>query len=507
MIRYYKKTRGSIPSLDGKRKIELLWGDWLDVEETTPPSNDYIVNWLHWSAKTDRAWRTQYRIKKAHCQKTPLVEMIFLDVGQGDGCIVSLPDGDAHRILVVDAGQHGHMRNFLRWKTRGFRVGTHIHAAIVTHPDQDHYLGFQPLFSEPRLRFDHVYHNGLAERTAATRDDEIGPREDGYCTDIVATHEAMHALMSSSARRGRKQYPRLMWTALSNPARFGRVEMLSTLTGEMEGGRAWLPGFAPATGPGPRVEILGPVPEPDAAGRLRLRAFPDPKRNKPFDFGKTKNGHSVILRLEYGGFTAIFGGDLNRPAEDYLLRHYGGVEAAAPLADTLPEARKRLSADLLKCCHHGSADVTDEFVAAVHPFVAVISSGDRESHVHPRPEILGMLGKQARGARPLLLSTELQRSGAEKFVLGDKDIAALDALMLAYADAAAGDRARARQKIDAFWAERLNRLVSVYGAINIRTDGKKLIAAFKKESGGGWQVYEFGKKEDGDWTGAELGGH
>ena len=37
-------------------------------------------------------------------------------------------------------------------------------------------------------------------------------------------------------------------------------------------------------------------------------------------------------RLELaGGLRVIFGGDLNRPSEDYLLRHYGEVDETAPL--------------------------------------------------------------------------------------------------------------------------------------------------------------------------------
>lgn len=32
------------------------------------------------------------------------------------------------------------------------------------------------------------------------------------------------------------------------------------------------------------------------------------------DTGKTKNGHSVLLRLEYRDLSVLFGGDLNTPA-------------------------------------------------------------------------------------------------------------------------------------------------------------------------------------------------
>ncbi|QGW83408.1 hypothetical protein [Variovorax paradoxus] len=58
----------------------------------------------------------------------------------------------------------------------------------------------------------------------------------------------------------------------------------------------------------------------------------------------------------------------------------------------------------MKSCHHGSEKVTDAFLDAVNPAAFIISSGDEEGHIHPRPDLLG------RGGLPVILSTELQRS-------------------------------------------------------------------------------------------------
>lgn len=45
------------------------------------------------------------------------LEVLFVDVGQGDGCIVVSPEtGDDERILVVDAGQHGNMMSLINWR-------------------------------------------------------------------------------------------------------------------------------------------------------------------------------------------------------------------------------------------------------------------------------------------------------------------------------------------------------------------------------------------------------
>lgn len=508
MVVYYGKKSGNLVSEVGGAKQVVLWGDWLDVQETSPPSKYYRVNWHYWSKENDRTWVKPFRVAKKDCRSTPLLEMMFVDVGQGDGCIVSVPDGNTHKTIIVDAGVGTNMDRFLRWKTRGFRFGTQFYAAIITHPDQDHYQGFQYLFDRPQLAFEKVWHNGLIERQMPGDVDPIGPRLNGFCTDVIDDKPTLNTLMSDPARRGSKRYPKLMWTALSDPARFGDISMMSTVTATIAGERAWLPGFAPGEGTGTTIEVLGPVPEPDpSTGKLRLRVFDDAPPGEEFKPGKTKNGHSVILRLEHGGFTAIFGGDLNKPAEEYLLRHYGGIAETEPLANAVKPARERLGADLLKCCHHGSADVTDEFVSAVNPFAFVLSSGDNESHVHPRPEILGMLGKGGRGARPAILSTELQRSSPESVELSKGDAKVLEQLMGDFL-AAANDQARkaSKAKIAKFWSKRMERLVAVYGAINIRTDGNDLIAAFKKEAKGGWHIIEY-SRSGGDWAQVKKRGH
>lgn len=507
MVVYYGKTRGLLSPVGAGTKQAVIWGDRLDVAETSPPSANFEVSWKRWNARTGARWIQKFRVPKADCQQTPLLEMVFLDVGQGDGCILSMPDGAGHKMVVIDAGAGTNMSRFLKWKTRG--EPTAFEAAVITHSDTDHYKGFQAIFADPQYSFGTVYHNGLIERVAANDLDVLGTRQNGFCTEVIADKAALQALLSPTAS-GTKLYPKLMNTALGNPARFGDIRMASTLTGVSQGGRAYLLGFAPAAGQ-PAIEILGPVPV-QSAGGLKLKAFGTDPDDGGFDVGKTKNGNSVILRLEYNRFSAVFGGDLNRPAEDYLLRHYGGIGPAQPLSAAVAQARTRLSADLLKCCHHGSADVTDEFVEAVEPFAFVVSSGDEESHVHPRPEILGLLGKKGRGARPMILCTEILRSTPESKALTSEERAELDGLQNAYDAISPTDttaRKKAKAKIDDFWSRRFKRLVNVYGAINVRTDGQKLIFAFMKEkegSGSPWQVYEFHHDGQG-WKGDELDPH
>ena len=243
-----------------KKMRQILWGDWLRV------GNDIDDDWseVEWGPDT-------FAIKKSDYQEERLLEMIFLDVGQGDGCILTTPlIGAKEKILIIDAGQGDNMKGYLEYRFRDFKTEFTFHAAVITHPDSDHYRGFQKVFDNPQISFEHVYHNGLMERTG---DDLLGPEEDGFLTDIRPTKVSAHELYSDPEVRGGKWYPQLIWTALQSD-RFDDVSMLSTDHGQKEDGRSWMPGFATSSNSEVKIEVLGPVVQKAPNGKKGLRGFP-----------------------------------------------------------------------------------------------------------------------------------------------------------------------------------------------------------------------------------------
>lgn len=481
------------------KKKELLWGDWLRI------GADINSRWssVTWGQET-------FAIKKIDYQEERLLEMIFLDVGQGDGCILTIPQiGAREKILIIDAGRGDNMKGYLDYRFRDFKKKFNFHAALITHPDSDHYQGFQKIFDNPQISFEHVYHNGLLERTGAK---VLGPVASGYVTDIRASHTAARNLYSQSAVRGGKWYPKLLWTALTSD-RFGDVSMLSTEHGQKEGGRTWMPGFAPSNNPEFTIEVLGPVVEKAPNGKKGLRTFGRSMTAKAMDVGKTKNGHSILLRLRYRDLSVLFGGDLNTPAEHFLMRHYGNEgEAPTTIADTkamIERASAHFAVDLMKSCHHGASDVTDEFLEATRAAAFVVSSGDEESYVHPRPDLLGLLGKKGRGHRPLVLCTELLRSTREK---EDSSLRGKLDRLVANIDQ---ETDPAKKKIleqarSEILDELFKRNVGVYGAINLRTDGRRAVVAFRREQSQGtnrWFTYELEKDPQGIFQVQDVSGH
>lgn len=90
---------------------------------------------------------------------------------------------------------------------------------------------------------------------------------------------------------------------------------------------------------------------------------------------------SMVLRLTYAGHTALLLGDIHKRVEKML------VEEAE-------EHHQSLHADLLKVAHHGSnTSSCEEFLDAVRPDYAVISSGIRNPFHHPRPEVIERLAE------------------------------------------------------------------------------------------------------------------
>ena len=71
-------------------------------------------------------------------------------------------------------------------------------------------------------------------------------------------HATVETLFGHPVDIGSFRFPKVVRAALENP-KVGDWEMLSTGHGTQEGGRAWLPGFAPADGHGYTIEVLGPV--------------------------------------------------------------------------------------------------------------------------------------------------------------------------------------------------------------------------------------------------------
>lgn len=186
-----------------------------------------------------------------------------------------------------------------------------------------------------------------------------------------------------AARRRR----RLDVVVITHPHPDHFLGLLSALP-ELEVGELWESGLASATQPdGPLARLIemlikrgtirrGPAelcPLSRAFGGVDVAVLaPCPA----FDSSASANDNSIVLRLRYGARTALLVGDAERATETQLIEHEG----------------RGLRADLLKVGHHGSrTSSTAEFLDAVRPELAMISSGVRNRFGHPAPITLDTL--------------------------------------------------------------------------------------------------------------------
>lgn len=492
---------------DGKTPVrQLRWGEYvLDMDER---KGSYSTRDVHGKAVSGRYVRVRIRsgdkgdcwIREHEIQDDRLLEIVFVDIGQGDGCLVVTPE-DKH--ILIDAGEGDNMYRFLRWRFGKFKKAFPFEAAVISHPDQDHYKGLSPFFENDKVTFGTIYHNGIMERFGKN---SLGPAKTlggrKFLSDLVTSKAELQRWLAVTSRwkrtkNGRtsfKQYPKMLHDALTNGS-FGGFAMLSQLDG-------FIPGYG--RDKDLSLQVLGPVVERMSGSRPVLRWLSNA--------GKTKNGHSVVIRAKYRDISILLGGDLNIPSENLLLSHHTGLEAPARSVDDesalISAARNIFEVDIAKACHHGSSDFTSTYLKATNPIATVVSSGDDNPHSHPRADALGTIGVCSRpGGRPLIFSTELARSSKETIkhpnVLRRDLFAQLDAIKSAPAMTAAQKRQKA-SRVAAFQEQLdsvLDRSVAVFGAITVVTDGSKVIVTQKLERARSkremWDIYRLERQGNG----------
>lgn len=493
-FRYVKYPDAKVYDRNDKQINHLLFGDWVRLEGA--PSGGRVAV---------RVRGTTGFMRTSDLRAERVLEVVFTDVGQGDGCLLVTPK-DKH--IVIDAGAGDNMHRFLKWRYAGFKKKWIFQSAVLTHPDLDHYEGFRKLFQEQNVYFENIFHNGIMEEKGPDSA-ALGSRKKingrWHLTGLIETHADLSAFLGDTSRWGTgssaKKYASLLHTAMESQ-RVGDIRMLGA---EAAGGETYLPGYGPNQDL--TIQILGPLIERDADGKPTLRSFGGKPSSKAFNVGMTKNGHSVIFLLKYGHLRLLFGGDLNSSAEAYLLNHYSGLGHEWPWSSTqeqeiVDSAAGMLGCDIAKACHHGSADFLDAFLRAMQPAATVVSSGDAESHAHPRPDTLGAIGLHGRGKRPLLFSTELMRSTREDEGSRPEQVGRLRQKIEDETDP--DKRAQFQEELDAVVDKLLERNVTVYGSINLRTDGTNTIVAYKLEEerrfGKGlakWDIYPLTRTGNG----------
>jgi hypothetical protein len=474
-LKYVKPFTARLADEAGKRVMTLLWGDPVDVLDG---AGDRV---------RVRARKREGFLPRAALADTGVLELYVIDVGQGDGVLVRTPDDRWH---LIDAGIANEDQmtkkgaaNFIRWKFIEDLQAPSVALAtvLVTHSDYDHYGGLVDVLSGQLrdgrtfgISVDDFYHSGIGRFAAAPklgREEPgrvaplpisgVGPGRDGrFITELLSG--------KTSFRTPARPFEPTFATYARLVAKVAkRVRRLSHRD-------RFLPGYAPGESD-VTIAVLGPILEELESGRRGLRALGGESI--------TRNGHSIVLRLDYGNARILLTGDLNSKSQQLLLSYQAETEFAV---------------DVAKACHHGSEDVDVSFLRAMAARATVISSGDNEDYSHPRPVVMGASARYGREARsssgeilpPLVYSTELARSVKLAFV---------DAVSVLVQAPPPTQVVPANVSVRLTQARPPNRSLDrtpvaadlVYGLVNVRTDGHHVLCATLEEKGTEFDVKVF----------------
>lgn len=481
----YKNSSGSA------KVCHLLWGDGVRYDGK-PGSGSR----RHVTARGGRhGW-----VAASDLGGSSLLEIYFIDVGQGDGILIKTP---GFRHILIDGGypraQQDTGKNaadFVDWKFfKDYGLDTiSLDAMMASHCDADHYGGLSDLLDvtqseeldAKQVRVDAFYHAGLSWWTNAKGRRYLGSYRtvggESFWTQLLEDRQQALRVTGKNAVPGlHGWWGDFIQRVVETRTRTGQPTPISRLSHRDE----YLPHFEPNSDGEPAIRVLAPV-EFDIEGNAALRRFPGGE-------SKNTNGISLLLRVDFGRTRILLTGDLNKVSQQALLEDYTGQ-------------RTEFLCDVAKACHHGSEDVSYQFLQAMHPAATVISSGDNEGYDHPRPQIIaasattGYLKLDDDNddiLTPLIYSTELARSidlGSPRTIdVKDGSGTVLETLSGQTLERALLHLTKTKRESIRMG----NALVVgglVYGLVNVRTDGNKILCATLDEQNTTWRIKTFSSR-------------
>lgn len=268
------------------------------------------------------------------------LDVIFADVGQGDGIYISdnkgldiLVDGGSSTKTKVGKYQ---LEPLLKSKGAG-----RLDAVFITHLDSDHYNGILELIEmsdEGGVGIDEIVLNPEVYSAGGEKMDELLKMTAAHGIPVTKIHAGM------AISKGK-----LKLTCLYPGA--ATTEKVMDVGKNVTGADSGINVNTEATG--------------TASG------------------GPDMNALSTVLYLEYGDFTALLTGDLEGSGEATLMRALDDDEEIIGHGVTI-----------LKVGHHGSKNATSkEWLDTIKPEYSVISCGRNNRYGHPSMETMKRLEK------------------------------------------------------------------------------------------------------------------
>lgn len=338
-----EETAPMYEAATGKKKLlDLLWGDQVKVLEVGSPRSKV------------RARGKKGYVDASALSDESLLEVYFIDVGQGDSVLIRTPDG---RHIMIDGGfkrasqpTGKNAADFVDWKfAKDYGLDQiHLNVMMASHCDADHYGGLSDLLNVDQIdeldakevRVDAFYHAGVAWWVSPTGGERwLGPTsaDKNFLTQLMGDRsQVMDALKPSAAPKLQGDWAEFMKNVTNAKTIDGSPTPIHRLSHVAE----YLPGFD-GNGNALAIKVLAPF-ETKIDNRPALNNYGSAA-------SKNTNGNSLLLRLDYKRSRILLTGDLNTNSQRSLLDDYAGN-------------RIEFQCDVAKACHHGSDDVSYEFL-------------------------------------------------------------------------------------------------------------------------------------------------
>lgn len=275
----------------------------------------------------------------------------FVDVGQGDACIVELPDG---KKMIIDGGEKdakdallGYIDENITDKD-GNKI-TYFDYAILTHTDSDHCGSLDDVLNKYPAK------NFYRPNVKCNYKDYVDPDASLLTSDCVSKGTAAYKDVIAAASKGKNK--------------FGDEY------------KVYINSF--------ELDPIVPDAKPGDDGYYSL-SFYGPNSNNYKDW----NNYSPIMILEYEGIKIALTGDCEKEGEAEFAEKAKAREGKFSVFDD------NYSVDVIKAGHHGSRTSTGEaFVEAVttaesrQNTLIVISCGLNNKYKHPHAEKLEQFKK------------------------------------------------------------------------------------------------------------------
>ena len=304
-------------------------------------------------------------------EDVPVMYAHFINVGQGDASLLEFPCG----AILIDTGaqDNDYVDKLIDYLNAFFAKRNDLDRTLasmfITHDHPDHIKGLEEVLNNFKVK--RLIYNGKARTNEPGEFGRVLRQKNKYSLDIEAV--TFEKVILKGNRRG-------LTDSIIDPIKCDDCD--------------------------PKILVLSGGFEKNPGWTAK-------------EYGN-KNNHSLVIRIDFGGSSFLFTGDLEKDGIEKVVEYYKQATTAGPcLLDT----------DVYRVGHHGSYNATTApLLDVVTPDIAIISVGKWDfgrgssnlfttyAYGHPRKDTLDLLTLSLKQYRNEPLSAKVA-IGPRKFVV------------------------------------------------------------------------------------------